>query len=169
MVASRTDPDTTLTDDLFIRAIGIVLSPRQQPLDDDWDSVVCTVDLAPSFGPESVRGLADFSHLEVVYLFHAVDPEAVCRGARHPRGNLAWPEVGIFAQRAKDRPNRIGISICELLSVDDTRLRIRGLDAIDGSPVLDVKPYFAQFAPRTPVHQPAWSTELMRSYWSKES
>lgn len=158
-----------ITRDLFIRPIGTVSSPRQQPIDDDWDSIISIVDLASSFGPDSVRGLADFSHIEVVFLFHAVEPEAVCRGARHPRGSLAWPEVGIFAQRAKDRPNRIGVSICELLAIDGTSLHVRGLDAMAGSPVLDVKPYIAEFAPRTPVHQPVWSSELMQSYWRRQS
>ena len=66
------------------------------------------------FGPEAVAGLEGFSHLEVVFLFDRVDPAAVELGARHPRGNRAWPRVGIFAQRAKDRPNRLGVSRCRL-------------------------------------------------------
>ena len=85
--------------------------------------------------------------------------------ARHPRGNLAWPQVGVFAQRAKGRPNRIGVSVCELLAVHHITLFVRALDAIDGTPVLDIKPYMAQFAPRGPVRQPAWSHELMAGYW----
>ena len=67
-----------------------------------------------------------------------------------PRGNPAWPLVGILAQRARARPNRIGVSTCELLGVDGLTVRVRGLDAIDGTPVLDLKPYIVEFAPRGP-------------------
>ena len=112
-----------------------------------------------------MRGLDEFSHLEVVYLFHRVDPAGVHTRARRPRGNPAWPAVGIFAQRAKDRPNRLGISVCELLEVRGTRLDVRGLDAVDGTPVLDLKPYLAEFGPRGPVRQPAWSHQLMADYY----
>jgi len=82
-----------------------------------------------------------------------------------PRGNPAWPAVGIFAQRAKDRPNRIGLATCELIDVDGTVLRVRGLDAIDGTPVIDIKPYMVEFAPRGPSRQPPWSHELMATYY----
>ena len=73
--------------------------------------------------------------------------------------------MGIFAQRAKDRPNRLGLSTCELLEVRGDALEVRALDAIDGTPVLDIKPYMTEFAPRRPVRQPAWSHELMAGYW----
>jgi aminoglycoside 3-N-acetyltransferase I len=73
--------------------------------------------------------------------------------------------VGIFAQRAKGRPNRIGVTTCELVGVDQRVVTVRGLDAVDGTPVLDLKPYMVEFAPRTQVRQPAWSHELMRDYW----
>ena len=62
--------------------------------------------------------------------------------------------------------NRIGVCTCELLEVDGIELTVQGLDAIDGSPVLDLKPYMTEFAPRGPVRQPRWSQELMRGYWS---
>jgi tRNA (Thr-GGU) A37 N-methylase len=86
-------------------------------------------------------------------------------GTRHPRGNPDWPRVGIFAQRGKDRPNRLGVSRCELLRVDRSAVRVRGLDAVDGTPVLDLKPWMAEFGPRGDVRQPAWASELMRGYW----
>lgn len=149
-----------------VEPIGRVGSPRTEPVDDDWDEVVSTITLDIRFTPAALAGLQEFSHVEVVYLFDRVDPAAVQAGDRHPRGNTAWPSVGIFAQRAKARPNRIGVSVCSLLAVVGTTLRVRSLDAVDGSPVLDVKPYMAEFAPRGPVHQPAWSTELMAGYWT---
>jgi len=148
-----------------VNPVGIVSSPRRDVLDDDWGDVVSTISLLPAFGAEAVAGLEEFSHLEVLFLFDRVEPSRVHRGTRRPRGNPAWPEVGIFAQRGKDRPNRIGLSTCELERVDGTVLTVRGLDAIDGSPVLDIKPYLAEFGPRSPVRQPAWSHELMARYY----
>jgi tRNA-Thr(GGU) m(6)t(6)A37 methyltransferase TsaA len=149
-----------------VTPIGRVSSPRTEPIDDDWDSVTSTITLdADLFAPEALDGLVEFSHVEVVYVFDRVDPAAVQSGARHPRGNPEWPRVGIFAQRAKGRPNRIGVSVCRLLGVDGLTLTVHALDAIDGTPVLDVKPYLAEFAPRGEVRQPAWSHELMAGYW----
>ena len=86
-------------------------------------------------------------------------------GARHPRGNLDLPRVGIFAQRGKDRPNRLGLCVCPLLKVEGTTLTVRGLDAIDGTPVVDIKPWMKGFAPRGEVREPEWAAEIMRDYW----
>lgn len=131
-----------------------------------------TITLEPPFDARSLTGLEGFSHVlegfshvEVLFLFDRVDPDTVCRTARHPRGNPAWPEVGIFAQRAKDRPNRIGLSTWALVAVEGASIVVRGLDAIDGTPVLDVKPHLLEFGPRGDVRQTAWSRELMRGYW----
>ena len=146
--------------------IGAVRSTRAEAYDDDWDSETTTVELDPRFGPEALLGLADFSHVEVLYLFDRVPEDRIETGARHPRGNTDWPLVGILAQRGKNRPNRIGLSVCEVLGVEGTVLRVRGLDAIDGTPVLDLKPWMAEFGPRGEHRQPAWSTELMRGYWA---
>jgi tRNA-Thr(GGU) m(6)t(6)A37 methyltransferase TsaA len=149
-----------------VEAIGWVSSPRTEPLDDDWDAVISTITVDGSrFGAEALDGLDAFSHVEVVYLFDRVDPAGVQTGARHPRGNHEWPRVGIFAQRAKGRPNRIGVSVCRLVEVDGLRVTVQALDAIDGTPVLDLKPYMVEFAPRGEIHQPAWSHELMAGYW----
>jgi tRNA (adenine37-N6)-methyltransferase len=149
-----------------VEPIGSVTGGRVEAVDDDWGGVESTITLeAGRVAPDATRGLEDFSHVEVVYVFHLVDPAGVTTGARHPRGNRDWPVVGILAQRAKARPNRIGVTVCELVAVDGLSVRVRGLDAVDGTPVLDIKPYMAEFAPRGEVRQPAWSTELMRHYW----
>ncbi len=148
-----------------MRPVGTVVGGRQEPVDDDWGAVEAVIRIDDRFGPEAVRGLDAFSHLEVVFLFHMVDETAVHKGARRPRGNPRWPEVGIFAQRGKNRPNRVGVSRCRLLGLDGLTLRVRGLDAVDGTPVLDVKPWMEEFAPLGEVTQPAWSRELMAHYW----
>jgi tRNA-Thr(GGU) m(6)t(6)A37 methyltransferase TsaA len=150
-----------------VTAIGTVTSSRTEAIDDDWGGVTATITLALPLDERSVAGLEEFSHVEVVFLFDRVDPDAACLHSRRPRGNPDWPEVGILAQRAKDRPNRIGLCTCELLAVDGASIVVRGLDAVDGTPVLDVKPYMAEFAPRGEIRQPAWSHELMRDYWSR--
>ena len=149
-----------------VEVVGWVVGGRARPVDDDWDRETATIRLDGSFEPDALAGLEEFSHVEVVYVFDRVDADSVERGARHPRGNTDWPRVGIFAQRAKDRPNRIGVSVCRLLGVDGRELRVAGLDAIDGTPVLDVKPVMREFLPRGEVSQPAWSSELMRGYWT---
>jgi tRNA (Thr-GGU) A37 N-methylase len=149
-----------------IEPIGHVVGGRDETIDDDWGGVEATIVLdGEVLDPDAALGLEDFSHIEVVYLFHLVDEARVTSGARRPRGNEDWPEVGILAQRAKGRPNRMGVSRCELVDVDGLKLRVRGLDAVDGTPVLDVKPFMVEFAPRGPVFQPAWASELMRHYW----
>ena len=148
-----------------VEVIGWVVGGRAQPVDDDWDRETATIRLDGSFSADALAGLDEFSHVEVVYVFHRVDEGSVERGARHPRGNTGWPRVGIFAQRAKDRPNRIGVSVCRLLGVDGHELRVAGLDAIDGTPVLDIKPVMQEFLPRGEVSEPAWASELMRGYW----
>jgi tRNA (adenine37-N6)-methyltransferase len=149
-----------------VRPIGIIGAPRTEADDDDWGRIESRIALDPlRLDASAVLGLDQFSHLEVVYFFHRVPATAIQRGARRPRGNEAWPEVGILAQRAKSRPNRLGVSHCELLSVDGLELKVRGLDAIDGTPVLDIKPHIQEFDVRGPVRQPSWTHELMRSYW----
>lgn len=146
--------------------IGRVVGGRDEVRDDDWGAERAAIVLdGARFGDDALLGLDAFSHLEVVYLFDRADPAGVETGARHPRGNPDWPRVGIFAQRAKDRPNRLGVSRCRLLGVDGLRVAVAGLDAVDGTPVLDIKPYMNEFAPQEPAHQPAWASELMAGYW----
>ena len=120
-----------------------------------------------SFLPDCLLGLDDFSHAEIIYCFDRVEEEKVIRGARHPRNNTDWPAVGIFAQRGKNRPNRIGSTVCRVLRREGRRLVVAELDAIDGTPVIDLKPVMREFLPREAVTQPAWSTELMRKYWQR--
>jgi len=151
---------------IVMRPIGRVVGGRQEAVDDRWDTVTCTIELDPGqLEPGATDGLADFSHIEVVFCFDRVDEADVCRGTRHPRGRTDWPSVGILAQRAKDRPNRIGVTVCRLVAVRPHALEVAGLDAVDGTPVLDVKPYLAEFGARGEVRQPPWSGELMAEYW----
>jgi tRNA (adenine37-N6)-methyltransferase len=104
--------------------------------------------------------------VEAVFHMDRVPPEKIETGARHPRNNQDWPAVGIFAQRGKNRPNQIGTTVCRVLRVEGARLHLEGLDAVDGTPVLDIKPWVREFGPRGEIRQPAWMDELMRGYWT---
>ena len=151
---------------ISVLPLGLVTTGRREPIDDHWGSEVATIELDPTrFTTEALAGLADFSHLEVVYYFHLVADAEITTGARHPRNNPSWPRVGIFAQRGKARPSRLGVSRCKLLAVDGLRLTVQGLDAIVGTPVLDLKPYFREFGPQGEVTQPAWATAIMQKYY----
>ena len=148
-----------------MQAVGFVEAIRAHAEDDFWGGEVSSISLTEQFTAEALQGLADFSHVEVLFLFHEVEPSKIVVGARHPRNNRTWPAVGIFAQRGKNRPNRIGSTICRVVRVEGTRLIVAELDAITGTPVLDIKPVMVEFLPREEVRQPDWSHELMREYW----
>jgi tRNA-Thr(GGU) m(6)t(6)A37 methyltransferase TsaA len=151
-----------------VEAIGVVEASRLSRQDDFWGNEESCIVLNAMFTADALQGITDFSHAEVLYMFHEVERARVVVGTRHSRNNMNWPAVGIFAQRAKNRPNRIGSTICRILRAEDTRLFVSELDAIDGTPVLDIKPVMIEFLPREPVQQPTWSHELMREYWSKK-
>lgn len=148
-----------------VKPIGVVRSPRKDFTDDFWGKVDAEIVLADHLPDEAFAGLSDFSHVEVIFLMDRVDPAKVETGARHPRERMDWPLVGIFAQRGKARPNRIGLTRGNIKSVKGRVLTVRGLDAIDGTPVLDLKPWMAEFAPIGATRQPQWATELMADYY----
>ena len=149
-----------------IHPIAYVRGGRAEASDDAWGEVQAHIELDGSrFSPEAIAGLESFSHLVVVYYFHKVAPDSIEMNARHPRENPAWPKVGIFAQRGKNRPNLIGVSTCRILGVDGLKIKVQGLDAVDGTPVLDLTPHMAGFAPRGKIHEPEWAREIMTGYW----
>lgn len=151
-----------------LRPIGFVETSRSEVEDDFWGGIESCIHLTDEFSPEALEGLSDFSHVEVIFQFHKLEPGEVIRGARRPRNNPDWPAVGIFAQRNKHRPNGLGATICRVVRIEGTRLYVSELDALDGTPVLDIKPVMAEFLPAKPVRQPAWSHELMRQYWLRK-
>lgn len=150
-----------------IEPVGYVVADRQEPDDDFWGGTECCISLTDSFRSDSLEGIESFSHAEILFLFHRVAPAKVVTGVRHPRSNTDWPSVGIFAQRARNRPNRLGSTICRILRREATRLYVAELDAIHGTPVIDIKPVMAEFLPRGEIIQPQWSRELMKLYWHK--
>lgn len=145
--------------------VGVVASDRTDPADtDNWGSVVSTIEIDARFPADCLQGLGDFSHVEVLYVFDRAQERADYR-ARPSRGRSDLPAVGVFADRGPRRPNRIGATICRVLAVEGRRLTVRGLDAVNGTPVVDVKPVMTQFLP-TEVRQPAWVDALMAEYFA---
>jgi tRNA-Thr(GGU) m(6)t(6)A37 methyltransferase TsaA len=150
---------------ITLHPIGTVRNSRPTVDDDHWGSLVSTIELNDSLGDDALEHIDDFSHAEVIFFFHHGEEGKVETGARHPRDNQNWPKVGILAQRGKDRPNRLGLTTVKIIRRTGTTLVVEGLDAMDGTPVLDIKPVMKEFLPRGEVHQPAWATELMHNYW----
>lgn len=147
--------------------IAIVHNSRIEVEDDNWGDVVSILELDPSMPEDALAGIEDFSHAEIFYYFHLVSDSKIEMGARHPRNNTDWPKVGILSQRGKNRPNRLGATIVKILKRDERQLHVQGLDAVNGTPILDIKPVMHEFLPREEVHQPEWATELMKPYWKK--
>ena len=152
---------------IVFEPIGCVVSPVLKGRDENWGRIIAEIRLdASHFEPACLSGLEEFSHVEVVFIFDQLPESEIEHTARHPRENPRWPKVGIFAQRGRKRPNRLGATICELVSVEGLRIRVRGLDAFDGSPVVDLKPVMREFLPESGnIRQPQWSRELMSTYF----
>lgn len=148
-----------------IEPIGYVVGARTDRRDDGWDREFSTIRMTDRFTQESLAGLDAFSHIEVIFRFHGLTDDEVTTDARHPRGNTDWPRVGIFAQRGSKRPNRLAVTMCHLVSIAGRDVHVRGLDAIDGTPVLDIKPVMTAFLPRGEIVEPRWAAELMAGYW----
>lgn len=146
-----------------LAAVGHVHSTRTQVTDDFWDQEKAYIELTEDYPPESLQGLDTFSHVAVIFHMHQVN--RVTSGVRRPRNRADWPEIGIFAQRGKNRPNAIGLTVCRVLSIQGRCLHVQGLDAIDGTPVLDIKPWVSEMGPRGSFKEPQWMTELMENYW----
>jgi tRNA (Thr-GGU) A37 N-methylase len=98
-----------------MEAIGKVRAERAEAIDDDWGGSLARIVLDEAYPADALAGLERVSHVEVLFFFDRVDAGKVVTGARHPRGNKDWPAVGIFAQRGKARPNRIGSTICRVV------------------------------------------------------
>ncbi|MFE7660686.1 SAM-dependent methyltransferase [Streptomyces celluloflavus] len=150
---------------LEMKPIGIVVGGRTEPLDDQW-SGTAIIRLNPDFPLDVVQGLEEFSHLLVVWHFHLASPDDVALHARSPRNNPQWPSTGTFAHRNHRRPNQLAQSFPRLLKVDGLDLHVEDLDAVDGSPIYDLAPYFQEMRPRGEVREPVWPREMLANYWA---
>lgn len=147
--------------------VAYVKNDRSEISDDFWGGLVSEITLTDDFDENALKGIEEYSHLEIIFYFDKADPQKVQTGARHPRNNTSWPEVGIFVQRGKNRPNRLGLTTTKLLKREGKKIFVAGLDAIDGTPVVDIKPVIKEFLPQGDITQPEWADELMKDYWKK--
>jgi len=150
---------------ITLHPIATVTNKRPTPTDDFWGDTISVITLLPHIPEEAFKGIEAFSHLEIIYYFDKADPAKIVYSG-NPRGNPAWPEMGIFAQRKKDRPNQLGLCTVELMGHTGRTIKVKYLAAIDGTPVLDIKPVFKEFEGKGDIKQPQWSVELMKDYWN---
>ena len=149
--------------DIILNPIGYVHNQVDEKKDIAWGNDISTIILDEDFHG-GLTGLSDFSHAIILcYLDKAkFIPEKHL--LRRPRNRADMPLLGIFSQRTKDHPNQIGITSVEILSVSESSITVKGLDAINGTPVLDIKPYFPVFDKRE-AQTPDWVDILMEQYF----
>ena len=139
-----------------LEPIGTVRSEIKQPARRDCEEVIADIIINDDLA-EALDGLEDFSHLVVLYWIHRAASGEVPLKV-HPRGRLELPLLGLFTTRTPNRPNRIGMSTVRLLERQGNILRVKGLDAIEGTPVIDIKPYIPGYDSVTNAEVPSWIT-----------
>jgi len=149
---------------ITLQSIATTHNTRIEAIDDNWAGIITEITLEPHIPTEAFEGIEAFSHLEIIFYFDKVEDSKIVFSG-HPRGNPDYPVMGIFSQRKKDRPNKIGLTTATLLAHNERTIIVKGLDAIDGTPVLDIKPVFKEFRPAKDILQPEWVSDLMKNYW----
>jgi len=140
--------------EISIKPIAIVQNELEEIKGDAWKKTISILELHPDIPSESLVGISDFSHLEIVFYFHKITK--VVFGKDHPRRDKSIPKVGIFAMRKPHRPNQIGTTIVKLIKQEDRKLWVMGLDAINGTPIIDIKPIVTLFLPKEKITEPEW-------------
>ena len=135
--------------------IGVVYNDVKEPTDEGWGHVASEIVLDETFS-DGLDGIEQFSHLLILFWMHRAAEAEPVPMRRRPQGRADMPEIGLFAQRARHRPNPIGVTAVRLLRRDKNRLFVEGLDAINGTPILDVKPYVPKFDSIGSPRVPAW-------------
>jgi tRNA (adenine37-N6)-methyltransferase len=145
--------------------IGLVRNSVSLPVDSGWGAVESRIELDARWAG-ALQGLKDFSHAQILTFLHLIAAEdREVPTQRRPRGRADMPLLGVFAQRARVRPNPVGVTACAIVRVGRTELVVRGLDAIDGTPVLDIKPYVPFFDRVESPRVPGWVEQLFEGYF----
>jgi tRNA-Thr(GGU) m(6)t(6)A37 methyltransferase TsaA len=143
--------------DVFkIKPIGVVRNNVKESIFRGWKDIVSNLEINDDF-MDGLSGLEDYSHITVIYWLNLVDS---CTLTHRPQGKQDVPEVGIFACRCPTRPNPLGISTAKLLRREKNSLSVKGLDALDGTPIIDIKPYTPQYDLYSDVIVPEWVNNL---------
>lgn len=149
--------------EITISPIGYVRNDVTAKKHVAWGEDISTIVLEERYAP-GLEGLDGFSHAIVLFYLDQARYVHERHLRRRPQNREDMPQVGIFAQRCKDRPNQIGVTSVEVMSAADGKLVVRGLDAVDGTPVLDIKPYFPAYD-RRDATTPEWVDRLMERYF----
>ena len=150
--------------EIKLTPIGFVSSPVTEQTDENWGRIISRIVLQPEY-IGALSGLEDFSHAIIITYLHQAKYEKEKHLQRRPRGLEDMPKIGVFSQRAKDRPNPIGVTAVKIVSVGDDYLEVQGLDAIDQTPVLDIKPYYLHYDKIDASEVPEWVNRLMENYF----
>ena len=145
--------------DITLRPIGYVRNGVKEPRPEGWEDVVSRVIIRPEL-EDALLGLESWSHVLVVFWPHLIPADV--RGSKHrlhPRDDPQNPLQGVLATRSQIRFNPVLVTAVRLLAVKGNVLRVKGLDAVDGTPVLDVKPYVARFDSVPEATMPEWVTQ----------
>jgi len=145
--------------EMVLKPIGIVRSEVKEQMRGGWAEVTSEIVIEEHL-TESLEGLEEFSHIIVVYWMHHIPTDERPPAKVHPRGRTDLRLVGLFATRAPHRPNSLGLSVARLQQRKGNILRVVGLDAIDGTPVLDLKPYLPRLDSPPDVRIAGWAKKL---------
>lgn len=149
-------PEVGPLPDIALKPIGVVRNRIRQPMPRGWEDVTSRIRLYPDLAA-ALLGLDGYSHLLVLFWMHRI-PDDV-RGSKqrlHPMDNPQFPLQGVLATRSQIRFNPIGVTTVPILGIEGTVIRVRGLDAIDGTPVLDIKPYVPHHDAVAAARVPGW-------------
>lgn len=141
--------------DITLKPIGVVKNAVKDLGRQSWHTVESEI-LVNADLIESLHRIVEYSHLVILYWMDKVEPSQRSIQKVHPRGQKDLPLVGVFASRSPARPNPIGMTTVKLLSRHDNVLRVIGLDAVDGTPVLDIKPYIPDHDAEKGAQTPEW-------------
>jgi len=146
---------------IIVTPIGIIRNNIDKPIHDIWKDVISKIEIDQKY-KQALDGLDDFSHIIVLFWMNQIPPERHNLLKIHPRGRQELPLVGVFATRSQMRPNPIGITIVKLLCRNSNSLEVKGLDAIDGSPVLDIKPFIPELDYHSGTTMPTWAKKIFK-------
>ena len=150
--------------EIRLEQIGVVNNSVEHKKDKSWGENISEIILDESLSG-GLDGLLDFSHAIIIYYLDKANFIKEKHLRRRPQNREDMPLVGIFSQRGKDRPNHIGITAVQVVSVDNNILIVKGLDAINGTPVLDIKPYYPMYDCKENAIVPEWVMRLMEHYF----
>lgn len=143
--------------EVVLRPLGVAKNNVGKTTLPGWKKVSTDIVIEKKFVP-GLDGLEKYSHIIVIYW---MDKEGECHLRHHPQGKASVPFVGIFACRCPQRPNRIAISTVKLISIKGGIIKVAGLDILDGTPILDIKPYTPQYDEVKKAKIPAWVGKLV--------